>query len=191
MPKGQTDEVDFVQLAKQGLDRIVKLSQSQKISEKLQSFNILLVTVVFAFIITHFLIGSTGNGLTIGIFFIGSFIVALIISLGYGPVLSIVSNVCSNNVESLRASIMILFIALSLAIAALTLNLELLAIISLALIGLQLLTISLGGIILPKKSTEDKKVNANQLWNAIGRLSSIVGIISFAIDIILLILRIQ
>jgi len=139
--KNESDEVSLGELAKRGLDRIVKLSQSQLISEKLQSLNILLVVFILTVVTTHFLIGSTTSGLTLAIFLVVSFLFALIISLVYGPVLSIVSNVSSNKVESLRVGITMLFISLTLGVAALTFNNELLAKLSLGLIGLQLIII--------------------------------------------------
>jgi hypothetical protein len=188
MPENpQQEEISLAKLAKDGLDRILKLSQSQLISEKLQSFNILLVTFILAVVITHFLIGSTGTSLTVAIFLVFSFILALILSLGYGPVLSIVTNVSSNKVEGLRAGAIILFISLTCAVASLTFDVELLAQLSLVLIGVQLVLIPLSSIIFPKSSILDKKVEPNQLWTAMGRIETIVGLISFVLDIILII----
>jgi len=141
--KTDQEELNLAQLAKDGLERILKRPQSQLISEKLQSFNILLVTFILAIVITQFLIGSTGTSLTVGIFLVISFLFALILSLGYGPILSIVTNVSSNKVEGLRAGAIILFISLSFAIASLTFNLGLLAQVALVLIGVQLILIPL------------------------------------------------
>ena len=187
--KNESDEVSLGELAQRGLDRIVKLSQSQLISEKLQSLNILLFVFILTVVITHFLIGSTTSGLTLAIFLVVSFLFALIISLGYGPVLSIVANVSSNKVESLRVGISMLFISLTLGVAALTFNNELLAKLSLGLIGLQLIIMPISSLLVPKISIEDKKVDLSQLWTALGRLSSIVGLISFAVDVILLLMK--
>lgn len=187
--KNGSDEVSLGELAQRGLDRIVKLSQSQLISEKLQSLNILFVVFILTVVTTHFLIGSTTSGLTLAIFLVVSFLFALIISLGYGPVLSIVSNVSSNKVESLRVGITMLFISLTLGVAALTFNNELLAKLSLGLIGLQLIIMPISSLLVPKIFVEDKKVDLSQLWTALGRLSSIVGLISFAVDVILLLMK--
>jgi len=138
---------------------------------------------------THFLIGSSTDGLAIAIFLVGSFLFALIASLVYGPVLSIVSNVSSDNVESLRVGITILFISLTFGVAALTLNNGLLAKLTLGLIGLQLIIIPISSLLVPRISTKDKEVDLSQLWTALGKLSSIVGLISFAVDVVLILMK--
>jgi len=191
MPRKKSDEINLGELAKKGLDKILRLSQSQLISEKLQSLNILLVVFILTVIITHFLIGSTTNGLTLGIFLVVSFIFGLIISLGYAPILSIVTNVSSNKIESLRIGIIILFICLTLGVAALSFNSQLIAMTSLGLVGLQIVIIPISSLLIPKISTEDKKVDLSQLWIALGKLSSIAGLISFAVDLILILMKVR
>lgn len=121
------EEVSLEQLAKMALERIVKLSQSQIMSEKLQSLNILLFVFILTLSITYYLGGASTAELSL--LFIGaiSFVFALVVSLAYGPVLSIVSNVPTNKIESLRIAITLLFIALTLGVAALTFDVRLLA----------------------------------------------------------------
>lgn len=185
------EEVSIEQLAKTALERIVKLSQSQIISEKLQSLNILLFVFILTLSITYYLGGASTTELSL--LFIGaiSFVFALVVSLGYGPVLSIVSNVSTNKIESLRIAITILFIALTLGVAALTFDVRLLANLSLGLTGLQLIIIPMSGFLLPRISVEDKKIEFSQLWIALGRISAIVGIISFIMDIAFLLLKLS
>jgi len=190
--KEKTDEeVDLAQLAKMALERIVKLSQSQIMSEKLQSLNILLFVFILTLSITYYLGGASTAELSL--LFIGaiSFVFALVVSLAYGPVLSIVSNVSTNKIESLRIAITLLFIALTLGVAALTFDVRLLANLSLGLTGLQLIIIPLSGFLLPRISVEDKKIEFSQLWIALGRVAAIVGIISFIMDIALLLLKLS
>ena len=190
--KEKTDEeVDLAQLAKMALERIVRLSQSQIMSEKLQSLNILLFVFILTLSITYYLGGASTAELSL--LFIGaiSFVFALVVSLAYGPVLSIVSNVSTNKIESLRIAITLLFIALTLGVAALTFDVRLLANLSLGLTGLQLIIIPLSGFLLPRISVEDKKIEFSQLWIALGRVAAIVGIISFIMDIALLLLKLS
>ena len=183
------EEVSIAELAKAGLERIVKLSQSQVISEKLQSLNILFFVFILTLYITHYLAGSSTTGLTL-LFVVGiSFLFALIASLGYGPVLSIVSNVSANKIESLRVGITILFVSLSLGVVALTLDVRFLGNLSLGLIGLQLVIIPISGLLVPRISIEDKEIDSSQVWIALGRISSIIGLISFIIDIALILMK--
>lgn len=187
--KESEKEINLGELAKKGLDRIVELSQSQLISEKLQSMNILLFVFVATVIATYFLAGPSANGLTFTVFLIASFILGLIISLGYGPILSIVTNFSSNKIEGLRTGITILFISLTFGIAALTFRIEGLIAISGVLILVQLLVIAIGGVLFPKISIKDREVKPTQIWLTLDRIAIITGIISFVIDVALFLLK--
>ena len=189
--KESEKEISLSDLAKKGLDRIVELSQSQLISEKLQSMNILLFVFIATVIATYFLVGPSANGLTLTIFLIVSFIFGLIISLGYEPILSVVTNFSSNKIEGLRTGIMILFISLTLGIAALTFRIGLLITLSGVLILVQLLVIAIGGVLFPKISIKDREIKPSQIWLALDRISAITGIICFGIDVILILLMIS
>jgi len=179
--KKQAEEVNLVDLAKAGLDRIVKLSQSQLISEKLQSLNILWFVFILTAYITHALGGSSTTGLSLLVIIVISFLFSLIASLGYGPILSIVSNVATNKIEGLRIGMMMLFVSLTLGVAALVLGN-----LSLGLIGIQLVIIPLGSFLVPRISIIDEEVDPSQVWTALGRISSVIGIINFIIDIVLI-----
>ena len=140
-----------------------------------------------AFMATYFLVVPSANSLTYGVFFIVSFIFGLIISIGYGPVLAIVTNFASNKIEGLRASLVILCVSLTMAIAALAFRFDILITLSGVLILVQLLVVTIGGILLPKISITDKEIEPNQFWVALDRISIITGIVSFIIDIVLLV----
>lgn len=185
------EEVSLAELAKTALDRIVKLSQSQIISEKLQSLNILLFVFILTVIVTYYLGGVSTKDLSLLVLVAMSFVLALLVSPVYGSILAVVSNVSSNKIKSLRIGINMLFIALTLAVGALTFDVKLLAIASLALIGFQILIIPLSSFLLPKISVEDKNIEASQLWTALGRIASMVGIVSFIIDMILFLLKVS
>lgn len=185
------EEVDLAELAKRALDRIVKLSQSQIISEKLQSLNVLLFVFILTVITTYYLGGVTTKDLSLLVLFAISFVLALLVSLVYGSILSVVSNVSSNKIQSLRIAINMLFIALTLGVAALTFDVKLLANVSLGLTGLQILIIPLSSFLLPTISVKDKKLEPSQLWTALGRIASIIGIVSFIIDMLLLLLKLS
>jgi hypothetical protein len=193
MPRRKQSEKEpsLTDLAKKGLERIVELSQSQLISEKLQSINILLFVMVATVCLTYFLGGSTMNGFVLA--FVGGFcfILSLIGVLGYAPLLSIPVNASPNKIETLRIGITMLFISLPLSVAALVFNINFLASLSLGLIGLQLLIMLVSCLFVPKIAIEDEEIEPSQIWTALGRISSIVGIINFAVDIALIVLGIS
>lgn len=68
--KTESNEPNLSHLAKKELIQITQLAQSQLISEKLQSFNILLFTFIIAILTTHFLLGPTLDSLSVGLFLI-------------------------------------------------------------------------------------------------------------------------
>ena len=185
------EEVSLAQLAKMALEDIVNLSQSQIISKKLQSLNILLFVFILTLSITYYLGGPSTTGLSF-LFIVGfSCVIALVVSHGYRRILFIVSNISTNKIESLRIATAILFIALTLGVAALTFDVELLVNLSLGLTALQLIILPMSGSLLPRISVEDKEIEFSQLWIALGRISAIVGIISFIMDIALFLLKLS
>lgn len=186
--KKESEEVSIADLAKAGLNRIVKLSQSQLISEKLQSLNILWFVFILTAYITHALGGSSTTNLSLLMIIVISFLFALIASLGYGPILSIVSNVATSKIEGLRIGMIILFVSLTLAVAALVLDIWFLGNLSLGLIGLQLVIMPLGSFLVPRISIKDHEVDPSQVWTALGKISSVIGIINFIIDIVLILI---
>ena len=61
--------------------------------------------------------------------------------------------------------------------------------LSLGLVGFQLILIPLLGFIsFSEQPIEDKEVKPDQTWMVLGRISSIVGIVSFILNIILIII---
>ncbi|GAF98565.1 unnamed protein product, partial [marine sediment metagenome] len=151
-----------------------------------QSLNILLFTFIIAVSITFYL-GGTANEDLAFLFVLGaSYIISLIVSIGYGYILEIGTNISAYKIESLRIGIIILFISLSLSISALIFNNTLINNISLGLILIQLLIIPFSSVFTLKDVIEDKEIESSQLWNAIGKISMIIGIISFVVDIALI-----
>lgn len=191
MPRKKETEKEpsLADLAKKGLERIVELSQSQMISEKLQSVNILLFVLIATVYLTLFLGGSTMNGLVLA--FIGAFcfVLSLIGVLGYGPLLLVVVNASTNRIATLRVGITILFISLTIGVSALVFNNTFLGNLSLGLLGLQIVIMLTSSLFIPKTSIEDREIEPSQIWDALGKVSSITGIAGFVIDIILILIK--
>jgi hypothetical protein len=140
MPKKKQAEKEesMANLAKNGLKFITELAKSDKISHRLQAFNILIFVLISTINLTHFLGGWTTSTFIFGVIGVVCFILSLVCVLGYGPLVGIVTNISGNKVESLRLGITILFISLTFSVAGLTFNNSFLANLSLGLLGLQL-----------------------------------------------------
>lgn len=178
-------EPSLLDYAKRGLDSIGELSKSQKTSEKLQSVDNLLFVLIATVYLSFFLGGSTMNGLSLAVIGVGCLIVSFIAVNGYVELLSIVVNVSPNKIETLRIGITMLFISLAIGVAALVFDNSFLGNLSLGLLGLQLVVMLTSGFFLPRTPVEDKEIERNQVWDALGKISSITGIISLIIDVVL------
>ncbi len=191
MPKKSYEEGSIADLASQGFSKIQKLSKSSLITEKLSAINMILYLLILGIGITFYLTNNSSDVLALMIIFALSLLFSSISLLIYGPILEVVVNLSKNKVEGLRISIIILFIDLTLAIAALLYRNELLIKIALGLIGIQLIISIIGSFIsIPNGPIEDKKIKPSQIWNSLGKISIIVGLISFIIDIIMILLKI-
>jgi len=195
------EEGSLAYYASIAIKRIKKLSESGKISDKLLAYNVLLFILVVGLAITyHFKVSlnipwPTGmDFISLGILASISFILSSIVSLGYAPVLEIVSNISGdktkNKIEPLRMSILVLLIALNLALIGLIYGISLLVNLSLGLVGLQLIMIPISSLFPLKTTIEDKEVEANQIWEVLGKINIIIGIVSFVIQIIAIINKI-
>lgn len=173
-------------LADLGLDRIKKLSESRKISDKLIAFNSILFVLILGLDISYWLGGDPKEPISFVVILLLSIIFALIISLGYEPILNVISNLTKDKVESLRIGATILFTDLSIALIGVLFRIELLVNISAIIIIFQLFIILLGALIDFSKGVkiEDKNVKPNQLREVLGDLASTITLINFIIWLI-------
>jgi len=178
--------IDWIEVAKKALNNILELSQSQKVSEKFRSYNILLFIFSLAFNIVYYLGGFANQGLSFLLVVFIAFFISLVLSLGYAPILEILVNVTNNPIQSLRMSITILYISITLGIASFSCNLQLLSHTSLSLILLQSLTIPIIGSFVSNEKVQDIEINSKKLLTYLGHISNVVGLISFILDIALL-----
>lgn len=189
MVKNPYEKDSLADLANKGFSKIKKLSESSLISEKLSAINMLLFLLILGIIISFFL-GSHSNMLVFLFIFAISLILSSISLLLYGPVLEVVVSLSRDKIEGLRFSIIILFIDLTIAIAGLLFSYELIIMIAGGILGLQLLVIIVGSFIsITKNPIPDVKVEPSKIWDALGKLSKITGIIGFIINIILIIIK--
>jgi hypothetical protein len=126
------------------------------------------------------------NGFSLAVVAVVCFVLSLIGVLGYGPLISIVSNISGNKIGPLRLGIMMLFISLTFGVAGLTFNNDFLGKLSLGLMGLQIILIPISSLFVSETSIVDRETKPLQIWDTLGRISSITGIIGFIIDIVLI-----
>jgi hypothetical protein len=191
MAKKPYEKGSIADLAVRGFSEIQKLSKSSLVSEKLSAINMLLFLFILGICISFYLSNYSSDMIVFIIIFVLSLILSSISLLLYSPVLGVVVSLSQNKIEGLRISIIILFIDLTLAFAGLLFKSDFLIKVSLGIIGLQFILIVLASFItLPKGSIQDKKIEPSQIWGALGRISIISGILSFIIDIILILIKI-
>ena len=190
---------DFIQpgsiahLAMQGFSKIQKLSKSSLITEKLSAINMILYMMILGITLTFYLTDHSMDTMSLVVMFVFSLMLSAISLLLYGPLLEVIVNLSKNKIEGLRISITILFVDLTIAIAAFTFRNEFLMKTALALLGFQLIIQLIVGIIgliipFPAATIKDKKVDPSQIWDYLGKLSTIIAIISFMIDISMILL---
>ena len=177
-------------LAKESLDLILRLAGSGKISEKLKALNMLLFVFVVAIAATFYFASSQlgATAITYGVDFVVFFILALVLGLGYAFVLEICSKISSESISGLRLSVLILFISLSSVLAGLLLGIPVLVKLAILLLLVQLGAIFIGSAVLGS-DTKDTEVDKNDLWILLGRISTIITILTFVFDIALIAIK--
>jgi len=190
MAKKAYEKGSLADLAVKGFSKIQKLSKSSLISEKLSAINMLLFLSILGIMISFFLSAHSADMFVFLVILAISLIFSSISLLLYGPVLEIIVNLSRDKIEGLRFSIIILFIDLTIVIAGLLFSNEFIIKIAGVILGLQLLFIILVSFIsITKKSIPDRRVEPSKIWDALGKISIITGIISFIIDIILILIN--
>ena len=169
------------------LDNLKKLSESQKISDKLIAFSLVLFILILGLDISYWLGSMSGITPNEPFLFIIIFTVSMIFSfigsIGYGAILESVSNLPANKnkIEALRIGVMILFTDLSLAIIGTLFWIQLLVNASAIIVSAPIITILIACFIDFRAPTEDKTVKPKQLREILGSLASIITIVNFII----------
>jgi hypothetical protein len=182
-------EVSLASLADDALNDINKLSDSQQISDKLIAFNLVLFILILGFDISYWLKANPNEPLAFGVFILVSMIFSSIVSIGYNRVLSIISNLTANKIEALRIGVTIMLIDLSLAITGTLFQNQFIVNSSASIILVQMVVILVLGFINFETTTTDRIVKPNQLRETLGDLASIISILSFIIDIGIIVFR--
>jgi len=187
------EEGSPMHIATIALDNLKKLSESQKISDKLIAFSLVLFILILGLDISYWLGSMSGITPNEPFLFIIIFVVSMIFSfigsIGYGAILESVSNLPTNKIGALRIGVMILFTDLSLAIIGTLFWIQLLVNASAIIVGAPIITILIAGFIDFRAPTEDKTVKPKQLREIIGSLASIITIVNFIIWLCAIIIK--
>jgi hypothetical protein len=176
----------LAELVVRGFEKIKQLSESQQISQKLQSFDMLLFVFIATFIISQVWYNSILNPeqFVLLVVLVISLLFGFISNIIYAPILETVCNFASNKIKSLRVGINFMFVALATAFLGFVFNIFILSASALGLVALHLIIIPLGGPLFSKDILEDKEIKPGQIWGAIGKVADIVGIITFLVMVI-------
>jgi hypothetical protein len=187
--KKQYEDGSIMYWAVQGFSNIKKLSESGLISEKLLGLN----TLVFSVLLAILFAGNLGDpselfSLSFGLIFLLSFAFGLGLSNIYSPILSVIAGFSKDKVESLRIGLVVLFIAVPIAVAGLIYQVDILTQISVWAIIVQLVLVMTGAVFQFSKQIEmDVNVNPKQVRVVLHDVAAVLGILSFIITAILLV----
>ncbi|MFZ3078014.1 MAG: hypothetical protein WA139_06170 [Candidatus Aenigmatarchaeota archaeon] len=172
----------IIDLASIGFGIIKNLSKSQTITDKLIGFNGLIISFIISILLTTQLFPSA-EFLTSIVALAVFFLFSLVGMIGYIPLLETLASLTENKITGLKFSIYLLFLALISSIIGISLNLVIVKYVAYFLLGSQLLIIP-AGCILPKSNIENKEISFNGLWDVLGKVGIVLGIISGLITII-------
>ncbi len=182
-------EVSLASLADDALNDIKKLSESQNISDKLIAFNLVLFILILGLDISYWLKANINEPLAFSFLLFFSMVLSSIGSIGYNRILSIISNLTTNKIEALRIGVAIMFINLSLAITGTLFQNQFIVNSSASIIVVQIIVILILGFINFQAPTTDRIVKPSQLRETLGDLASIISILSFIIDLGMIVFR--
>jgi len=175
---------------KRRFSKVKKYAKSKDIVDKLLGFNILALILVLGLAISDWLYN---NPVTFSLDYIVilavSIVLAAVLAYFYSFILEPIVDLANRNINGLRLSVIIQFIALTVVLGGLLFNLTILTNIGVGLLGIQILSLFFGGFIkiTDEKSelTEDKP----KIWQMLGKVGTLITIGTFVVNIILFIIK--
>lgn len=188
--KKMYQEGSIAHFADLGFSKVKKYAKSKDIVDKLLGFNILAFILVLGLAISDWLYN---NPITFSLDYIimvaFSMVIATVLAYFYSFILEPIVDLADRNINGLRLSVIIQFIALTVVLGGLLFNLTIFTNIGAGLLGVQVLSLFFGGFIklTDEKSeiTEDKP----KIWQMLGRVGTLITIGTFSVNIILIIIR--
>jgi multisubunit Na+/H+ antiporter MnhF subunit len=185
------DNPTLIDYATRAKNKLLRLSKSQRVSDKLLAFNILVFVPLFSLALTHLWIQPAsiyelGSLIILLICFVVSLLVGAFV---YGTVLEVATALTKEKTGPLRVGLIILLLALPVAAAGLFLNVLVLTEIALAIIAFQIAVV-LSGIFIdfPAVKIQDTEVEPEKSWKVIGRVASVVSILDFIGFVVIVVL---
>jgi len=180
-----SEEGSLADLAEKGLKRILELSKSKDPVDKLQSLNILIFVLSFTWMCVYYLGGALNQGLAFYAVVLVSGLFGFIIALPYFYILEILVNISNRNEFSIKTSNAFLFLAAALgSVSVATMNEN--------FIKLSSITVLIGLLVIPFVRGQPPQVdseNVSSFWTWLGRIDSIIGVVSAIIQIVIIFFR--
>jgi hypothetical protein len=184
-PEKTYREGSIMDFAVRGFEKIKNLSRSQKVTDKLIGFNSLLVVIILSLSLTD----SFFPNIEFSTFLLGLAFLSLLVLAGmslYIPFIEVLLNFAENKISGLKFSISLLFLSLLFISVGISFKLTLAKYFAYTLLALQIFILPFSSIF-PKSKIENKEITFGDLWNVLGKIDIVIGIISGLISIILFI----
>lgn len=173
-----------------GFSKVKKYAKSKDIVDKLLGFNILALILVLGLAISDWLYN---NPVTFSLDYIVmlafSIVIAAVLAYFYSFILEPIVDLADRNINGLRLSVIIQFIALTVVLGGLLFNLTILTNIGAGLLGVQILALFFGGFIKVTDEKTELTENKPKIWQMLGRVGTLITIGTFVVNIILFIVR--
>ena len=188
-------EGSLAHIAHLSLLKIKRYTSSEFLIDRLVGLNIFIFGLVLAIVITTWLPQLSNQTIEFNISLLIYLVVGIFLGLGssygYSFLLESILNRSKTVLFLLRCSIVIEFIAITFALSGLFFKLLKFTNLSLILILLQFLILLVGIIFDVKKENEDTKISEVGIWGFLGKVSTMITIGTFVVDLVLLLLKLR
>lgn len=184
-------EGSIAHFADLGFSKVIRYAKSKDVVDKLLGFNIFALILVLGLAISDWLYNNPIKfSLEYLIMLAFSIVIAAVLAYFYSFILEPIVDLANRNVNGLRLSVIIQFIALTIVLSGLLFNLTVLTNIAVGLLGIQILSLFFGGFV--KLTNKHEEISNNKLgvWQILGKIGTLITIGTFIVNIILSIIKI-
>ena len=184
------EEGSVADFAHKAVNKIQTYANSDDPGDNLIGLNALLFVFVTGFIIASWL-SSANTVFSITFFFILviGLVFAAVLSLAYLPLMDTVSSFGSKTLNGLRLAILLEFFAFTSVFAGLLFQIQALVSAAFVLIVVQLFVPLIGDVVPVLEPDPVLDGEEPEVWNALGRLNTLIGIGTFLLNLVLVIVE--
>ncbi len=173
-----------------GFSKVKKYAKSKDIVDKLLGFNVLAMILVLGLAISDWLYNNPiAFSLDYLVMLVISIVLAAVLAYFYSFILEPIVDLADRNINGLRLSVIIQFIALTVVLGGILFNLTFLTNIGAGLLGLQILALFFGGFIKVTDEKSELTEDKPKIWEMLGRGGTLITIGTFIVNIILFIVK--